>query len=139
LVIASLAVVEFGFVLLLHEAVTTAAIEGVREGQQGGNAAQVTQNIQKFLAVHNLTVTPTGQVRIELERRTGGVTQTQTQGNPAVSCTPVGPPLAFDGEVRVTIGVELTNGTSPVPDWLASLGFSLTGKTICVSSLGRLE
>jgi hypothetical protein len=139
LLIATLAVFQFGFLLLLHEAVTTAAIEGAREAQQGASCAEVAQTVQKLLAVHNLSVASDGEVHVVCERRMGGSTQVRHRGNTAITCTPAGPPLAFNGERRVTVCVRVSDGTAPVPDWLSTFGFSMMGRTLRVSSLGLAE
>lgn len=139
LLIATLAVFEFGFLLLLHGAATTAAIEGVREAQQGASCNEVAATVQKLLAVHNLAVSSSGDVRVVCEHRSGGSTQVRNRGNTSIPCTPTGPSLSFNGEQRVTVCVRVSDGTAPVPDWLATFGFSLNGRTLQVSSLGLAE
>lgn len=138
LLMATLASFEFGILTLVEHAVATATIDGSREAGKGAGIDEVAFVIDQHLAAHHLAITPTGPVRLIYERRISGVTQVDERGNSSVPAGPNGPAL-FDGDVRITVCVRATDGQAPIPDWLASLGFSLADKTLRASSIARLE
>lgn len=139
MLIASLAVLEFGILVLVQQAVTTAATEGAREAAKGATCTEVGEVVEAFLAAHNLDISGGGSVKVVCESKAGGVTTTASAGNASLDCSPPGFGLN-NGEVRVTVCVEVTDGNDkPVPDWLSVFGFSLAGATFEVSSLAQFE
>ena len=145
LFIATLAIFEFGILLLVEQAVVTAAIEGSREGAKlGATTDCVAKKIQSILGVHCIKFdTMTGQLgsgeaRVIVEDGSGLISG--ERGNLSISCTPQGPPPSST-QIRVTVCVPVTNaeGCTPVPDWLAYFGFSLQNKVFRVSSVANLE
>jgi hypothetical protein len=100
----------------------------------------VADVVNQFLAVHSIGVTPlstTGNIVLE----DGDTGTTTINGNP---CTPPAMPTVGSGEVRVTVCVELTyppvaGETPPVPDALATLGFTLNGRHLQSSTLVKKE
>jgi hypothetical protein len=81
-----------------------------------------------------LSISESGDVRVVCERRQGGTVHRTSAGNSRIPCTPQGPQVG-NGEVRVTVCVNATDGKAPVPDWLSTFGLSLRGRTISASSL----
>lgn len=138
LLFATLASFEFGILALVEQAVATATIDAAREAGKGANADSVADVVNQYLAAHHLAIGPTGPVRLICERHLAGVKQTVERGNPSIPTGTPGPAM-HDGDVRITLCVQATDGQKPVPDWLASLGFSLADRTIKASSVARLE
>ncbi len=137
LIIATLAALEFGVVLVVQQAITAAAIEGAREAGRGSTPNKVAAAVDTILAVHNIAGatagTPDARVQVEVGTNSAAV------GDTSIPCTPTGPATLGSGEVRVTVCVRMTDGDRPVPDWLGYFGFSLTGKTYQISALAALE
>jgi Flp pilus assembly protein TadG len=157
----SLAIIEFGFYVLLQQTVTAAAIEGTRKAAQvGATKNDIGYLIQEYLAVNSLDLHVTtqpasngeGNVFVSIEDGLGNLTT--TMGNSDIPCSPVGP-APSDGvtqpptplpppEIKVTICVNLTddtntNGTFPIPNLLYIFGFSLSGKQLEISAMTVLE
>ena len=135
LLVATLAVFEFGFLLLVNEAVTAASVRGAREAAKIGTTPdEVAETVQKYLAVHNITFTTDGTNNTDPARVTIEGTLVASdldmgeRGNTSIPCTPKGPSVAAN-EVRVTVCVNVTDSTgmTPVPDLLSTFGFSLQG------------
>lgn len=148
----SLAIIEFGFYVLLQQTVTAAAIEGTRKAAQvGATKDDIGDLIQQYLAVNSLDLSVTtqpaasgsgnGDVMVDIQDgRTGGPLST-TMGNSDIPCYPVGP-SPNSTEIKVTICVNLTdntNGTFPIPNLLYGFGFSLTGKWLEISAMTQVE
>ncbi len=138
LLLATLAVIEFGVLMLVHHATCTAAIEGSREAEKGADCNQVAGIVAAYLSAHGLEITPHGPVRVVCEKRIGGVTHVESRGNGGIACQPNGGPLN-NGEVRVTVCAKASDGVSPVPDWLAVFGFSLSDRVVSASSLTYID
>lgn len=142
LVVATLAVIQFGIAMLVQQAVTTAAIEGAREGGRlGSNTTRVAEEIRRHLAVHNITLdttttNATDDARVCVEF---GPVICEYRGNASFECHPQGNTPDAD-QVRVTVCVRMTDGDGhPVPNWLKFVGFSLVGRRIEVSALAPRE
>ncbi|WP_166823265.1 TadE/TadG family type IV pilus assembly protein [Thalassoroseus pseudoceratinae] len=147
LLIATLGIFEFGFLVLVNQAVSSAAVEGTREAAKIGTTPdEVAETVQEFLAVHNLTfqtdgTNTTDPVRVTIEGTlVNSDPHAGERGNTSITYTPNGPNVDAD-EVRVTVCVEVTdtNGMSPVPDLLATFGFSLQGRIFEASSRTEIE
>ena len=145
LFIATLAIFEFGILMLVEQAVVTAAIEGSREGAKlGATTDCVAKKVQSILGVHCLVFDTmmsqpnSGDALVIIEDGSGLISG--ERGNLSISCTPQGPALTST-QIRVTVCVPVTDvdGCKPVGDWLAYFGFSLQGKVFRVSSVANLE
>ena len=155
LLIASLAIFEFGVLLLVNQDVTTAAIEGSRHaaefGAEQNNAISVADAVEQFLAVHQIDLDTSGAANglgeAYLLIQYGPVT---IPDRAAVSNTEfqygdldlaVASALPGTNQVRVIVRTPVTNGAGvrPVPDWLKSFGFSIDGAVFDTSSLTLLE
>lgn len=142
LLIATIAIFEFGIVMLVHQAVTTAAVEGVREAAKDQSTTQnAAIEVQRILSVHELSfatasTNTTDDVRVVVERFGSPTDQV---GNTTLSCSPQGGSLVVN-QVRVSVCVRMTNSNGrPVPNWLRSLGFTLAGRTFEASALASVE
>jgi len=138
LLISTLAIFQFSFFMLVNQAVIHASIEGAREAEKGSTCEEVGEIVAAILAVHDLHVSPTGNVHVLCERRSGLNTIVESAGNVSVSCPLPATPLN-KGEVRVTVCTKASDHGKPIPNWLSSFGFSLSGKKIKSTSLARLE
>ncbi|MCH7990343.1 MAG: pilus assembly protein [Planctomycetes bacterium] len=145
LFIATLAIFEFGILMLVEQAVVTAAIEGSREGAKlGATTDCVAKKVQSILGVHciefdTMMAQPdSGEARVIVEDGSGLISG--ERGNLSISCTPEGP-APTSTQIRVTVCVPVTDisGCKPVPDWLSYFGFSLQNKVFRVSSVANLE
>ncbi|QGQ22595.1 pilus assembly protein [Gimesia benthica] len=154
----SLAIIEFGFYVILQQSITAAAIEGSRKAAQvGATTGDIGNLIQEYMAINSLTLDVSASpaapnqgdvfVAIQFGSGTGIGTLTSTIGNSSIPCSPVGPE-PYDGssppprsEMKVTVCVNLTdtNGTAPIPDLLSYFGFSLSGKQLEISAMTELE
>jgi Flp pilus assembly protein TadG len=144
LFLATLAVFEFGILLLVEQAIVTAAIEGAREGAKvGATTNAVAERVQRIIDVHcisfDTTGTTGGDARVIVEDGSGVISG--ERGNLTIACTPNGPAPSLR-QIRVTVCVPVTDsatGCTPVPDWLSGFGFSISGKLFRVSSVANLE
>lgn len=142
LLIATIALIELGVLMVFDQTVVTASTKGAREAGKGANITEIRDVVNTFLGVHGVAITEasnTGNIVLEVGTA-GGPVVTSVNSNP---CTPPGPAVV-DGEVRVTVGVELLNPlfpseAPPVPDALATFGFSLSGRSLKSSTLVRQE
>ncbi|MCH7688084.1 MAG: pilus assembly protein [Planctomycetes bacterium] len=105
LFIATLAIFEFGILLLVEQAVVTAAIEGSREGAKLGSTTDcVAKKVQSILGVHciefdTMTAQPnSGEARVIVEDGSGMISG--ERGNLSISCTPEGPVTLIDANPR---------------------------------------
>ncbi len=144
LFLTTLAVFEFGILLLVEQAFVTAAIEGAREGAKvGATTNAVAETVQRIIGVHCITFdttgTASGDARVIIEDGSGVISG--ERGNLTIDCTPNGP-APSPQQIRVTVCAPVTDaatGCTPVPDWLSGFGFSIKGKLFRVSSVANLE
>lgn len=147
ILILSLAIIEFGFYVLLQQTITAAAIEGTRKAAQVGATTDAVGNlIQQYVAINSLTLDVNqqpaasgfGNVLVSIDDGSGFLTE--TIGNSDITCYPVGPdPLASEIKVTVCVNLTDTNGKFPLPNLLSSFGFSLAGKRLEISAMTELE
>lgn len=155
--IAALAIAQFFFLALTIEGATTALNEGIRKGAQaygGGfplnNGAGGDNDIaDKMIAVMNAHLEV---YRLEIvngggdDAAKGNVTVGIARGGAARflrgggACPTVGPGPSGT-EIVVDMCFDLTNASTdrPVPNWLATFGFDLTGTTFEMTSRASLE
>ena len=160
LFIITLALFQFGILILVQQAITAAAVQGAREGAKIGHgdsmddvADGVAETVDQYLSVHGLVFDTKGtdpdvdndtnpdQVRVLIERNPStGATQTRQRGNTALDCEANGP-LPGEDEIRITVCVQLTDSTGchPVPNWLSAFGLSFSDREFQISSLANLE
>jgi hypothetical protein len=149
LIIVTLAIFQFGILMLIYQAVVTAAVEGAREAGKGGNVNAVASVVNQILVPHGVVVTSAStdaNIIVEQSQPPAAPTVTMLNGNPCYP--PTGVPLStIHRETRVTFSLSLVPqgaasawGTRQgVPNWLSVFGFSLVGKRFEVSSLVRTE
>lgn len=138
-----LAVIEFGFVLLVRQTIGAAAQEGVRVASRGGTTADVLAAVNQVLAMHQVLIVPTtADANVVIE-----ASALPPEEITSFPCTPIGPPLSPDiPEHRVTVCVSLSPSVNDsawqggtLPDLLVQWGFSLTGQVCTSSALAPTE
>ncbi len=164
--IASLAIAEFSFLSLMIEGATTALHEGTREGAEAYPAAfpldmpladndiadKIVEVINDHLNVYNLEVadpangfpdTSKQNVTVAIQRAGMPTVTRNTVGDPA--CVPPLLPVPAADEIVVTLCFEIVNSVDPdgingpVPDWLATFGFTLAGTRFEMTTRQSLE
>lgn len=142
LFIATIAIFEFGVLLLYEEAVTSATVEGAREAAKTTDDTVVAGVIQEFLAIHKVIFDTTtisnggGYAYVLIER---GLT-TGERGNLNYAAAATGPNPLSANEVRVTVSTPLVIANdNPVPNWLRYFGLDLGTSRMRVSSLTLAE
>jgi Flp pilus assembly protein TadG len=155
LLIISIAIFEFGILLLANQNVETAAIEGSRHaaefGSEANNAFPVAEAVEEFLAVHQIDLDTSGAASglgeaylkiqygpVTIADRTAISNATFEYGNTDLTVSPPAPGM---NQVRVTVRTPVTDlaGVHPVPDWLVTFGFSINGAVFEIHSLALLE
>ncbi len=142
LFIATLAIFEFGILLLYEEAVTAATVEGAREAAKTTNDSEVAYVVQSFLAIHNVVFDTTtisnggGNAYVLIER---GLAVGE-RGNLNYAAAAYGPNPLNANEVRVTVSTPMVIANDkPVPNWLRFFGFDLGTSRMQISSLTQAE
>lgn len=142
LFMATIAIFQFGILMLYHTAVTSAAVEGAREyAKPGATATNVADYIQNMLAIHRVqfnTMTTTagvGDVYVLFELSNTMATTTEERGNTDLAVSAVGPITFSPNEVRVTVCSKLVSANDrPVPNWLRYIGLDLAPRHIRITS-----
>lgn len=164
--IASLAIAEFAFLSLMIEGATTALHEGTREGAEAYPAAfpldlagadndiadKIIEVINNHLNVYNLEVADPANGFSDTPGKQNATVVIQYDGmmaftRPAAGGLPCVPalPAAAAGEIVVSLCFEIVDSTDPtgingpVPDWLATFGFTLSGTTFEMTTRQSLE
>lgn len=144
LFIATIAMFEFGILMLYQSTVTSAAIEGAREAAKSTSDTDVAVVVQNFLSHHNVTFDTTGpnalvgggNAFVLIER--GGTAA--TRGDSTLTSNAIGPVVLTSDEIRVTVNARLVVANDkPVPNWLNTVGLNLSLRTMKVSSLALQE
>ena len=139
----TLAIFQFGFLMVIQQTVTTAAIDGARAAAKeitaGDASAAAISAVNDTLAVHGLAVDPTStdissDTKLAVEY---GGTPTITTGDPGLSCSTPSSPAVGPTEVRISVCVDLT--TAPLLNALTSFGFDLSGRRFEISSMATIE
>jgi len=142
LFLATIAIFQFGIMMLYHTAVTSAAVEAAREyAKPGATATKVANYIQNFLQIHQVqfdtttTTVGTGDVYVLFEFSDNVTTTTEERGNSDLTVQSVGPQTFSANEVRVTINSKLVSANDrPVPNWLKYVGLDLSARQLRVTS-----
>lgn len=142
LFIATLAIFEFGILLLYEETVTSATVEGAREAAKTGDDTAVAAIVQQFLAINKVIFDTTtisnggGHAYVLIER---GLTKGE-RGNLHYAANATGPNPLTANEVRVTVSTPMVVANDqPVPNWLRYFGLDLATSKMQVSSMTLVE
>lgn len=104
LLVATIAIIQLGFLLTLRQAVYHAATVGAREAAKGGDIDHVTCVVNSILRTHGIQVGTCASVILE----DVAVSLTPIQAGTA-TCYPPPTPVLDGNEVRVTVCVDLSN------------------------------
>ena len=133
LVIAFFAVVEFGMILVVQNAVTSAAIKAAKKSAEGGALADAKTAAETVMAVHSMAVMD-DNILIERTDSVGALTTHPA----ATTCTSGLATLAPNAnQTRVTLCFPLPAG--PIGNFLSTLGFDLTGKRFNITAYADVE
>jgi len=131
LILATLVTFQFGFALIVKQAVAHAATVAAREAAKV-NPADLTElqcDIEHVLAGHQIVMGPNASFVLEnpLQQPMVGT----------LPCSPPATPLLDSDEVRVTICVSLT--AHPILNIFENYGIDFTGKTFTISAVATKE
>lgn len=141
LIIVMIAIIEFAYVSLLTNAVSAAASEAARESAKyGGDLDDAVNAVNQTLGIYGLSLVNSpaapalGEARLTLQ----GNGLNADLGNSDVQCNYNGTDLSAS-HVRATVCINLTGADGPVPDLLASFGFSLADKRLQATGFATVE
>lgn len=156
-VILLVAILQFGSVHIVQEAITHSTTVGAREAAKGAPIEQVAGSIQAVLEPHGIefanpvpdtdgsttyTAIPNSGVRVIIEYGPEGLDKVvEYFGDPSVGdmlTSPADPELAAP-EVRVTVRVKLDKTPIFSPATLNRFGFTFPGDRYEVRAIARLE
>lgn len=132
LVLVTIAIIEFGTLVTLQDAVAFAAVKGAREAAKYSDIAYVETVVEDVLAPHSIVIGSNASVYLEdpaygADRSAG-----------TLPCSPPDDPETVPtGYVRVTVCV--TSSTQPVLGALEHMGFTLMGKLLSRSAVVKKE
>ncbi len=144
LIIATLAIFQYGMIALIQHDVNAAAIEGAREAAKlGCSTDNVAETVDDILSVYNIELDETakpaaanqGDAHLDINDGSVGAALTETFGNASITCVPYGPGPT-QTQVQVTVCLEIAD---VLPDLLATMGFSIANRTLTASSLATFE
>jgi len=116
LVVTLFAVAQFTVALLVRQAVTQAAIVGAREAGKGEGIDEVVRAVEGVLqGSHGIEVDADSGVRVLLQVEAPDARPATSEFGDA-SVTLVPPAAPADGEVRVTVAIDM--GRRPMYNWL---------------------
>ena len=132
LVIATIAVIQIGFLITLKQAVHHAATAGAREAAKGGDINHVECVVNSILRTHALMVGECASVLLE----DVALSATPFQAGTAY-CDPPATPVLDGKEVRVTVCIDLSK--QPLANALSAVGICGSGKGFRASSVAQKE
>ena len=99
LFIGTLAIFEFGIVMLLEQAIITSATEGAREAAKGADPDEVALAVEQSLRLHNIRILPHSGACVKIDVGCSS----ETVGDESVACG--SEECVQPDEVRVTVYV----------------------------------
>ena len=147
LIIVVMAGMEFGTIMMVSGAVSSAVTEGAREGAKVPTTVGAIDGNRVLSAVENAVATVLStqgiapanvQVIVEDSDNPGAAANNGVRSSgPAVGPVPAVSGITDPAEVRVTVRVELSN--TSVPNLLGTFGVTLTTRNFDVSSVSRRD
>jgi hypothetical protein len=132
LLLVSLAIFQFGILVLVQQSVAHAATVSAREAGKGANVDELAEVVQKILGPHCITIGAHAAVVLEDAAAAEPIEYRGT-----LTCNPpLEPPISAD-EVRTTICVDLVQ--RPFLRALEAYCINFTGKRFEISSLVKKE
>lgn len=132
LLIASLAVFQFGVLMVVEQAITHAVTVAVREAGKGADVDATAVAVDAVLGLHGLKVGPGVQLILEDALSTPTI---QSRG--ASLCPVPTSPSVPAGLIKVTLCVSLAQ--KPFFNLLAACGVDFSGRVFTVSAVGQRE
>ena len=143
LLLITVAIFQFGFLMIVQQTMTTAATEAARAAAReplatdANAAALVAAN--RVLQVHNLQIDPTSldttsDTKLILEFGPG---TTITTGDPDLTCAAPSSPVLMAQDVRATVCLDLT--TAPLLNALSAFGLDFAGDRMEISAQASME
>jgi Flp pilus assembly protein TadG len=133
LLIITIAIIEFGIVLSVGQAVNQAAIQGAREAAKGATTPEVRAVVEQVLSGYSITL-DSDEASLIIEDPPA----TDTVPDPLeLDCDP--PALSLAGtNVRVTVCVS-PQAAVPITGQLESFGLSFFGRMLTKSAVAQRE
>jgi hypothetical protein len=120
LVLAFVAALQYGLMMVVHHSVAAAAQDGARVAERcGADTAKIQSAVDRALSAHSLAVGP--GVRVLVQDDTGTVSSV---GDASLTTSRTAVPPAA-GELRVVVLVAMAQ--APVPNALAGYGLDFAG------------
>jgi len=136
LILFTIAIVQFGILLVAKQTLVAASTKGVRTAARGGELKDVQRTVARVLGTNRMDISRDGDVVILLEQHGH---RPQVAGNQNIECRPQGPELRR-GEVRVTVCLRQGGRAGRhLPNWLGSVGLHLSPSHLRCSSLAVAE
>ena len=132
LLLATLAVFQFGVLMLIEQTITHAVTVAAREAGKGADIDATALSVNAVLGLHGLSVGPGATLILEDSLSTPAVQVRGTFPCPVPS-TPSVPP----GMLKATLCVDLTQ--KPFFNLLATCGLDFTGRKFTVSAMAHRE
>jgi hypothetical protein len=130
LIVATLAVFQFGLALVVKQAVSHAATVAAREAAKGSDADELVLIVERVLEGHRLQIGEHATLVLE-----PGQLPAEIRGE--LPCTPPEQPLLAGDEVRVTVCVSLA--APPFLNILRTYGIDFAGRKFTTSSVAKIE
>ena len=131
LVIAFVAVLQFGINTTIRHSVIHAASVAAREAGKGASITELETVVENVLVPHNITIGPSAAILLE-DPDVGAIPPIGS-----LTCTAPSTPVVVSGDVRVTVCVRMD--TKPFVNWLLSFGVDVSDRCIRASSIVRKE
>lgn len=134
LLLMSIAIFQFGIMMLVQQAVTHASTVAAREAGKGADIDELVEVINRVLSPHGIVIGTDASVRLEDSEI---VIPVEDQQRGDLQCDSPSSPVLGPYEVRVTVCVDLT--TKPMLNALRSYGVDFSCKRFQISSMVRKE
>lgn len=134
LLLMTIAIFQFGIMMLVQQAVTQASTVAAREAGKGADIDELVEVINRVLSPHGIVIGVDASVRLEDSEI---VIPPADQQRGDLQCDSPSSPLLGPHEVRVTVCVDLT--TKPMLNALRSYGVDFRCKRFQISSIVRKE
>jgi len=132
LILVTIAVFQFGIVMLIEQSITHAVTVAAREAGKGADIDATVESVNAVLQIHGLHVGPGVSVILEDPLSTPGVI---VRGE--LPCEPPTQPAITPGYVRTTLCVGLAQ--RPFLNALRLFCLDFSGKAFVVSAIARRE
>ncbi len=137
IVIALIAIMEFGTLHIVQSAVTNAATEAARRAAQGGDIADVVATVQNVASIHNISIDSAANSKTNVVLERGSLPPVNYNISPGITCPPLTPAIIDPNEVRVTVCVGLDK--TPIINVLSGFGFPFPKEGLQISAVAKKQ